>query len=377
MISDEGDNDVFFDSLECLSPSKEDSLLTKQDLGYELWLNEPISVKERKQRFLQEMGLVDASSQKEIVCCEERIMDCSGTVSNGCILSDAVHVSEKLVDPKDNDDDDKELSCSSQDLRHREAETLEESNVIGNGKKKKKKWWNKVLNRGKVRSKSGNVGTRKTLQINVRHNKKSWNEFSAVYTGQEIRAHKGLIWTMKFSPNGQYLATGGEDGVVRIWCVSSLKASSICFAKEDTDISKLKHDMSFSPKKCSSKTPAVLPRKILKIEESPLQELYGHSSDVMDLAWSDSDVSLLNFNTIVPQLCYKLYFLFATYIQMKTELVYLLQMLLSSSMDKTVRMWKIGCNQCLKVFHHNDYGKYKITFFYLLMYLQHMLTSFS
>lgn len=50
---------------------------------------------------------------------------------------------------------------------------------------------------------------------------------------------------------------------------------------------------------------------------------------------------------------------------MKTELVYLLQMLLSSSMDKTVRMWKIGCNQSLKVFHHNDYGKYKITFFYL------------
>lgn len=321
MISDEGDNDVFFDSLECLSPPKQDSLLTKQDLGYELWLNEPISVKERKERFLQEMGLVDASSQNEIVCCEERIMDCSGTVSNSCILSDAEHVYEKLVDPKDDDDDDddKELSCSSQDLRHREAETLEESNVIDNGKKKKKKWWNKVLNRGKVGSKSGNVGTRKALQINVRHNKKSWNEFSAVYTGQEIRAHKGLIWTMKFSPNGQYLATGGEDGVVRIWGVSSLKASSICFAKEDSDISKLKHDMSFSPKKWSSKTPAVLPRKILKIEESPLQELYGHSSDVMDLAWSDSD------------------------------------MLLSSSMDKTVRMWKIGCNQCLKVFHHNDY----------------------
>jgi len=310
MISDEGDNDVFFDSLECLSPSKEeDSLLTKQDIEYELWLNEPVSVKERKEKFLQKMGLVDASSQNETVCCEERIMDCSGTVSNGCILSDAEHVYEKLVDPKD-DDDDEELSCSSQDLRQRQAETLEESNVIDGGKKKKKKWWNKVLNRGKVRSKSGNVDTRKPLQINVRHNKKSWNEFSAVYTGQEIRAHKGLIWTMKFSPNGQYLATGGEDGVVRIWCVSSLKASSICFAKEDTDISKLKHDMSFSPKKCSSKTPAVLPRKILKIEESPLQELYGHSSDVMDLAWSDSDVSLLNHNNFVPQLCYNLYLFF-------------------------------------------------------------------
>ncbi|WJX25684.1 hypothetical protein P8452_14700 [Trifolium repens] len=39
----------------------------------------------------------------------------------------------------------------------------------------------------------------------------------------------------------------------------SLNALSICFAKEDSDVSKLKHGMSFSPKKCSSQSPAVLP----------------------------------------------------------------------------------------------------------------------
>jgi hypothetical protein len=332
MISDEGDNDVFFDSFDCLSSSSppRESLLTKQDFGYEIWLNEPLSVKERKEKFLQEMGFVHDSSE----FCEERIVDCSRAESNGCILdsgNEATSEAQVLFDPKDDDDDDKpdaSVEGTEHELRDREAEIPEEFQAIDIGKNKKKKWWKQFVNSGKlagvkVRSKFSNASTNKTHRINVRHNKKRWNEFSAVYIGQEIRAHKGLIWTMKFSPNGQYLATGGEDGVVRIWRVSLLNASSICFAKEDSAVSKLKHDLSFSPKKCSSQSPAVLPSKILKIEESPLQELFGHTSDVMDLAWSDSDVSLTEY--LIPQLCYKLYLflLLSTYFEMKIELNYI------------------------------------------------------
>jgi len=29
--------------------------------------------------------------------------------------------------------------------------------------------------------------------------------------------------------------------------------------------------------------------------------------------------------------------------------------LLSASIDKTVRLWKVGCNSCLKVFSHSNY----------------------
>lgn len=34
-----------------------------------------------------------------------------------------------------------------------------------------------------------------------------------------------------------------------------------------------------------------------------------------------------------------------------------MQLLLSSSMDKTVRLWDLESKTCLKMFAHNDYGK--------------------
>jgi hypothetical protein len=43
----------------------------------------------------------------------------------------------------------------------------------------------------------------------------------------------------------------------------------------------------------------------------------------------------------------------------ESNLNVLLQCLLSSSKDKTVCLWQVGCDQCLNVFRHNDYGTYK------------------
>ncbi|CAJ1974685.1 unnamed protein product [Sphenostylis stenocarpa] len=335
---------------DCFSPTQESSLTAKV-LGYEIWVNEPVSVKERREKFLQGMGLDDGSSK---VCSQgnnmmnsddlsvrfglESISD-RGAVSNtcSCILS-YDQISDELVlsgreatseaqdlfgtqkgGPKDEPEASfegkvYEVSFTDQEVRHRKAEARKEE---------KKSWWkhfisNKKGGWRKVRSKL-NSGQNKTRRINVKQNKKRWMELSALYIGQEIRAHKGLIWTMKFSPNGQYLASGGEDGVIRIWSVTSLNTSSICFNAEDSAVSQVKHGSSCSRKKPSSQSFVVLPNKILKIEESPLHEFYGHTSDVLDLAWSNSDT------------------------------------LLSSSSDKTVRLWKIGSNQCLCVFRHNDY----------------------
>ncbi|CAL0305287.1 unnamed protein product [Lupinus luteus] len=341
LISNGGHGDVFFDSVDSLSPPQE-CVLTKQELGYEVWVNEPLSVKERRERFLQGMGLVEGSSK---VCLQEktasfdessvsfgmeRIRDCIGAVSNACIVLDD-KVPENLVPSRgEASSEDKEDTsfqgkvyepCSSgQEYRDREVEAVEEFKEFEFCKKNKKRWWERFVNSGKgSEGKDRSKLNRRSSRIHVKQNKKKWMELSALYIGQEIRAHKGLIWTMKFSPNGKYLASGGEDGVVRIWRVVSLDTSSVCFSADDNIIREVKHDISCSQRKKSSPSLNVLPKKILQIEESPLQEFYGHSGDVLDLAWSNSDI------------------------------------LLSSSTDKTVRLWQIGCNECLSVFHHRDY----------------------
>ncbi|KAE9604154.1 hypothetical protein Lal_00001603 [Lupinus albus] len=343
VISNGGHGDVFFDSVDCLSPPQE-CVLTKQELGYEVWMNEPLSVKERRESFLQEMGLVEVSSK---VCLQEKMLSLGIERVKDCIVLDD-RVPEKLVPSSEEssseaqvfldefkgcqDHEDKEdrsfqgkvyePSSSGQEHRDREAEAVEEFKEFEICKKNKKRWWERFVNggkegEGKDRSKL-NRRTRKSNRIHVKQNKKKWMEFSAVYIGQEIRAHKGLIWTMKFSPNGKYLASGGEDGVIRIWRVLSLDTSGVCFSAHDSITREVKHDIC-SQRKNSSQSLKVLPKKILQIEESPLQEFYGHSGDVLDLAWSNSDI------------------------------------LLSSSTDKTVRLWQIGYDECLNIFHHRDY----------------------
>ncbi|CAI8619108.1 unnamed protein product [Vicia faba] len=263
---DDGDIDVFYDSLDSLSG--QESVIAEEEFGFErrydeIWVNEPVSVKERRELFLQ----VERSQMQVL-----------------------------LEGLKGRREDEVDATSTAPEHGQREDEAQEEFRDFVKSKTSRNNWWKRIVNvekgdEGKVRSKFS-TGMNKASRIKVRRNKKRWLEFSEVYVGQEIKAHKGLVWSMKFSPNGEYLASGGEDGVVRIWRVMS---------------------------RDKSRPFIFLPNDIFQIEESPLHELFGHSSDILDLAWSNSDI------------------------------------LLSSSMDKTVRAWKIGCDQCLRVFPHKDF----------------------
>ncbi|KAJ0538945.1 putative transcription factor WD40-like family [Helianthus annuus] len=176
----------------------------------------------------------------------------------------------------------------------------------------------------------------KVQRVKVHQSKKRLKELSAVFIGQDIQAHQGSILTMKFSLDGRYLASGGEDAVVRVWQVVEDDRSN------ETDIpdvdpsclyftvnnlaelaplmaEKQKISMLKSLKKTKNSACVIFPPKVFRILEKPVHEFRGHKGDVLDLSWSKD-----NF-------------------------------LLSSSVDETVRLWKVGNDSCLKTFPHSNY----------------------
>ena len=101
-------------------------------------------------------------------------------------------------------------------------------------------------------------------------------------------------YVLKFSKDGHYLAAGGQDRIIRVW---KLIVQSVL---EDGP------DHGRSPK---------------IFHDSPSRRLYGHEGEVLDLAWGKSASNYL----------------------------------LSASMDRTVRMWHPGREECLAVFKHVDF----------------------
>ncbi|KAL6899809.1 hypothetical protein ACP4OV_006467 [Aristida adscensionis] len=149
---------------------------------------------------------------------------------------------------------------------------------------------------------------------------KKWMDFSAVYMCQEIQAHGGAIRVMKFSSSGFYLASVGEDCVVRIWMIRVVESSPDQYSREvPVEYKDRSNGFKMKLGKGPTDTLAIIPNRVFNISEKPLHEFRGHTSDILDMAWSKSDV------------------------------------LLTSSKDKTVRMWKVGCDCCLAVFKHRDY----------------------
>ncbi|KAK1435669.1 hypothetical protein QVD17_01435 [Tagetes erecta] len=181
-------------------------------------------------------------------------------------------------------------------------------------------------------------------RVRVRQYGKSSKDLSGLFKSQEIMAHNGSIWTIKFSLDGKYLASAGEDCVIHVWqVVSSDRKGDLLFDKQedgklnvlllsngspdkglaspnlDSPIEKKRRGRLSISRKSTSLDHIVVPETVFGLSEKPFCSFEGHVDDVLDLSWSKS------------------------------------QHLLSSSMDKTVRLWQLSSKSCLKKFSHSDY----------------------
>ncbi|KAK2744389.1 hypothetical protein FQN57_004284 [Myotisia sp. PD_48] len=112
------------------------------------------------------------------------------------------------------------------------------------------------------------------------------------------------IWAAEFSKDGRYLAVAGQDKRVRVWAIiSSLEERQAHEAVEGDD----------------GKDQTNIRLSAPVFQTIPIRVYTAHTASIVDLSWSKN-----NF-------------------------------LLTTSMDKTVRLWHVTRDECLCCFKHNDF----------------------
>ncbi|KAF8534539.1 WD40-repeat-containing domain protein [Trichophaea hybrida] len=124
------------------------------------------------------------------------------------------------------------------------------------------------------------------------------------------KGKSGAIWAMKFSNDGRYLAVAGQDKVVRVWQVLGSQEDRAAHEQEE-DAAGIADGVGCDGHGMRLNAPVFM--------SEPIREYHGHTSDILALSWSKN-----NF-------------------------------LLSSSMDKTVRLWHVTRSECLCCFQHSDF----------------------
>lgn len=303
MLSVDEGEEAYFDATDYLM--FEDSVAAaKESSDYDIWLREPRSVDERRKDFLFKMGGFQCpiSVKMEEADGIERVNELSGGIDDSLLSERRKSNSEAncSVDYSSRDWlDDMSLDmeevmverlASDEQCEMMQFEgSVRENLRISKTKKNVMSWWRSFSQKLKKSHAPDVSKDSKLVPMSVEQNRKRFMECSAVYAGQVLKAHDGLIWTMKFSPDGQFLASGGEDGLICIWRLTmvdaSHKAEECSYGTHDME------DKSSSRHNKSNHASIVIPDKILHIEEEPLQRLKGHRGDVLDLAWSNSNVN--------------------------------------------------------------------------------------
>ncbi|EPS59383.1 hypothetical protein M569_15425, partial [Genlisea aurea] len=150
-------------------------------------------------------------------------------------------------------------------------------------------------------------------RVRVRQYGKSIKELTALFKSQEIQAHNGSIWAIKFSLDGKYLASAGEDCVIHVWQVleTERKCDFLLDKFEDGNLhflflangspelstlspgldghsEKKRRGRSSISRKSVSLEQILVPETVFALSEKPMCSFQGHLDDVLDLSWSKS-----------------------------------------------------------------------------------------
>ncbi|KAG7309686.1 hypothetical protein JYU34_004178 [Plutella xylostella] len=135
--------------------------------------------------------------------------------------------------------------------------------------------------------------------------------------------HSGAVWCCKFSVCGRLLATAGQDKLLRVWVTrdahhmfQDMRTKYNAEQKSSPTPSQESLASLAAPPPAPDVPPAGPSAPFVP---TPFCVYSGHTSDLLDVSWS------------------KNYFI------------------LSSSMDKTVRLWHISRGECLCCFQHIDF----------------------
>lgn len=146
--------------------------------------------------------------------------------------------------------------------------------------------------------------------VKVIAHKKRERDFANLYRWQRVRAHTGAIRVIEFNNNGTFLASAGEDTIIKIWDIDTTLADSAVNVAKGLS--------------ASGATESVIPgarvhSSFVYIRKgTSLVAFSGHTSDVTALGWSQNDF------------------------------------LLSGSLDKSIRLWHPRAKACLRKLMHND-----------------------
>jgi WD40 repeat protein len=151
------------------------------------------------------------------------------------------------------------------------------------------------------------------VRVKVRQYGKSYKELSGLFMNQEIQAHNGSIWSIRFSPDGRYLASAGEDCVIHVWEVSEFERKreengvcnpfvamacngspeptlALASSVDGSNREKKRRARFLEGRRSVSSDRLMVPEHVFALSEKPIRTFVGHSEDVLDLSWSKSQV---------------------------------------------------------------------------------------